>query len=97
MMDITQVFKVFSLFFQKNPEATLTIWKEKHSLWGEAEALLYEFHHYNLEAPPHHTTGWSNFVEAEWPFMGLVYTGLALCNLTHTYPEFAERTRDEVR
>ncbi|MBF0196210.1 MAG: hypothetical protein HQL32_00795 [Planctomycetes bacterium] len=65
---------------------------ERH-LMGEAKALMAALKRYDLNAPAHRTTGWNDFVEAEWPFMAMVYGGLALCHL----PEYSPNTKRQCR
>ena len=62
-------------------------YRGKDALLAEARALLDEFHHWDLDAPAHRTDGWSDFQEAEWPFMAVCYTGFGLANV-------AEHERD---
>lgn len=63
---------------------------------GEIEALSHAFHNYDLDEPAHKTDGWSNFTDAEWPFMAMAYSGFAFCTLPRVYPELYDRCREEV-
>lgn len=70
--------------------------KDAKSIKGEMKALMEAIRKYNLEAPAHQTDGWSDFVEAEWPFMAMAYTGFSLCRLPELVPELKDKCRTEV-
>ncbi len=89
MMDL--FLKAFEAI-QKNKDL-----ESNKAILAEFSAILGQCHDYDLKAQPHPTDGWSDFMQAEWPFMTLVYTGFSLCRLPELFPENRAYAVKEVR
>ena len=85
------------LVLKNSSDSLYNILNSKEYLWGEVQALLYEFKQYNFSAPAAVTDGRHNFEQAERPFLAMIYTGMAICNLVEKYPEFKPQAREEMR
>lgn len=71
--------------------------KDERHLLGEVLALEKALDAYDLETPGPTTDGWSDFIQAEWPFMALAYSGMALTRLPERLPQQRQRCAERVR
>jgi len=71
--------------------------RAENFLIGEAKAMMSSLYNYDLNAPPHITNGWEDFVEAEWPFMAMIYAGIAMTNLPLLVPSYHSKSVDQVK
>ena len=65
---------------------------------GEVRYLHTVYRKIDLSGPPVKTDGWRrNIPEAEWPFMGMCYFGMACSRLAEVDPAFREEALGEAR